>query len=467
MALSRPDIHDASTRPRRFDVRLAVLCLGVWLHAANSMLAATTLPSAVREFGGGDLIGWAFALYLLGSILAGAGTGALVRRADLRLSLALAAMLYLIGCVICATAPSMAQTLAGRLVQGFGGGFLVALAYVGLSRWFDRKSLPRLLALVSVIWSLSAFMGPSVGGAFATYADWRWAYWAFAAQAALAAAAVIILMPVEKRQAASKAPGFPAMRLSVLSLAVLSVAAAGMAVDTVLSPFLCLSGAVGMWLVLRRDANRPESRMFPGRPLDPFRLPGAGLCFVFTMSLATMSLLVYGPILLETLFGMTPLAAGYLVAGESIAWGAGALAVSRCGEAPETGLIRTGAVLIVTGIAACAFAMPFGSVWLVLIGAVTQGAGFGISWAFVVKRMSEAAHESEKDVAATSVPTMQQIGFAFGAAAAGIIANAAGFGDQVSPDAAQLASFWIFAAFLPPAAIGVFAAWRVSARPSR
>ena len=32
--------------------RISILCLGIWLHAANSMLVATTLPSAVNEFGG-------------------------------------------------------------------------------------------------------------------------------------------------------------------------------------------------------------------------------------------------------------------------------------------------------------------------------------------------------------------------------------------------------------------------------
>ena len=32
--------------------RISILCLGVWLHAASSMLVATTLPRAVNEFGG-------------------------------------------------------------------------------------------------------------------------------------------------------------------------------------------------------------------------------------------------------------------------------------------------------------------------------------------------------------------------------------------------------------------------------
>ena len=46
--------------------RLLVLCLAVWLHAANTMLAATTLPEAVGEIGGLRLISWAFSLYLMG-----------------------------------------------------------------------------------------------------------------------------------------------------------------------------------------------------------------------------------------------------------------------------------------------------------------------------------------------------------------------------------------------------------------
>ena len=32
--------------------RLLVLCLAIWLHAANTMLAATTLPDAVGDIGG-------------------------------------------------------------------------------------------------------------------------------------------------------------------------------------------------------------------------------------------------------------------------------------------------------------------------------------------------------------------------------------------------------------------------------
>ena len=40
--------------------KLVTLCMAVWLHATNSMLTATTMPSAVDEIGGLHLISWAF-----------------------------------------------------------------------------------------------------------------------------------------------------------------------------------------------------------------------------------------------------------------------------------------------------------------------------------------------------------------------------------------------------------------------
>ena len=64
--------------------QLALLCFGVWLHAASSLLAATTLPRAVEEIGGVALIGWAFMLYQMGSIVAGSATGLLFARFGLQ-----------------------------------------------------------------------------------------------------------------------------------------------------------------------------------------------------------------------------------------------------------------------------------------------------------------------------------------------------------------------------------------------
>jgi hypothetical protein len=37
---------------RRYGPALALVCLGVWLHAADSLLVATMMPAIVAEIGG-------------------------------------------------------------------------------------------------------------------------------------------------------------------------------------------------------------------------------------------------------------------------------------------------------------------------------------------------------------------------------------------------------------------------------
>ena len=87
--------------------RLLVLCLAIWLHVANTPLAATTMPEAVGDIGGLRLISWAFALYLMGSIVAATAVSAYVASAGLRRTMLASTLIYTLGCAVCAAAPAM------------------------------------------------------------------------------------------------------------------------------------------------------------------------------------------------------------------------------------------------------------------------------------------------------------------------------------------------------------------------
>src|SRR3546814_1047965 len=119
-------------------------------------MAATIMPTAVRDIGGLEYLYWTVALYELGSIVIGAATGLLAIRFGLRLGMVLAALLYGVGCVASALAPDMAVMLVGRLLQGLGGGGMVALSHVGVTQLFPAKSWPRMLAFISAVWGVSA-----------------------------------------------------------------------------------------------------------------------------------------------------------------------------------------------------------------------------------------------------------------------------------------------------------------------
>lgn len=442
--------------------RFLVLCLAIWLHAANSMLAATTLPSAVAEFGGAHLISWAFTLYLLGSILAGAGAGLLVRRFGLQRGFVLSSALYAVGSGICALAWSMEIVVFGRLLQGLGGGALLALTYIALNRNFPRAFLPRLLALISVTWSTSSFCGPLIGGLFSTYGVWRLGFAAFVLQAVIFLVLVVLTGEEDDTSDVGDAARFPIWRLAILSTAIMSVAIAGALFTPIGSPVLCILALLLIYVFLRLDRSRGAARMYPEQTLNINHPVGAGLFMILCASMATMSFLVYGPFFLELLYGVSPLAAGYIVASEAVAWGTCAILFSGFSKAHETWAIRIGTSIVALGVAGFAFAMPSGNIVLVIACGVGQGAGFGLMWGYLVRRLTAHVAEAERDVMSSSIPTTQQIGFAVGAAAAGIVANAAGLGDGISHAAARSVSFWIFIAFVPLVILALPAAWKLS-----
>ena len=148
---SRQHVHWREILTRAYLPQLLTLCLAIWLHAANSMLTATTLPAAVGEIGGLRLISWAFALYLMGSIVAATAISACVASYGLRRTMVASTLLYTLGCAICAAAPTMPVLLVGRTVQGLGGGALVALVYIAQDRFFPNRMVPRIIACLSVV----------------------------------------------------------------------------------------------------------------------------------------------------------------------------------------------------------------------------------------------------------------------------------------------------------------------------
>ena len=76
------------------------------------------------------------------------------------------ALLYTFGCIACAAAPAMPVLLAGRTVQGLGGGALVAWCS-SPNRFFPDRLVQGLSRAFHCLDGLRA-QGPLIGGAFAT-----------------------------------------------------------------------------------------------------------------------------------------------------------------------------------------------------------------------------------------------------------------------------------------------------------
>lgn len=444
--------------------RFQLLCLGVWLHAADTLVSATIMPQVVADIGGLPYIGWSLALYECGSILAGAVAAMAAMRIGIRHLLLLGSALFGAGCLLGMLAPSMAVLLAGRLAQGIGGGLLVSLSYVAIEKFFPQPLWTRLIGITSAIWGVGALLGPLIGGLLADAGDWRLAFAAFAVQAAALGLAGLIFLPRDQPPGGSLAPiRLPWLPLLLLMVATGCIAEAGVVTGRALS--ILLGGAGVLLLYAAARADRVAAASLLPRGLLAIRSPlGAGLVMVFALSAGTTGFAIYGPLLMTRMMGVDSLTAGYVLAAESISWSLASILIVAWPAFPAPRLIRLGACTILGGVGGFAVSVPAGSLSGIIASGILQGGGFGLCWPALIDRIINLAPPGERALAAGAPSTVQRISYAVGATATGIAAHAAGLSAVPSRETAARAGFWIFAAFIPLLLFGLLCAWRFSAR---
>jgi MFS family permease len=174
-----PDRADAERRRDRW--RLGLAALGVLLAAADTYVVVVALPSIMGGVGvgldrlqratpilSGFLLGYTAVLPLIGRLADLAGTEPVF-------TACLAA--FGTGSVLTATAHSLPVVVAGRALQGLGGGGLVPVTLsMVASRWPpDARGLP--LGIVGAVQELGSVVGPLYGAEVVSLASWRAIFW--------------------------------------------------------------------------------------------------------------------------------------------------------------------------------------------------------------------------------------------------------------------------------------------------
>lgn len=434
---------------------LILVCLGPWLHAADALLITTMMPAVVAEIGGAKLVAWNFALYEVGSIVAGAASGLVVLGRGLRGPMAASAAVFTLGCAIAVLAPSMPVLLAGRVAQGLGGGGLISLSYVAVARLFPGALMPRAMAALSLTWGASAFVGPLAGGLFVTYADWRAGFAFFGIQAAALGVWIWTGLKSVPAPVARTEARLPWRRLALLSVAILSVAWAGILATPAGMAAALAAGVAALALFARLDGRAGDDRLWPQAVFDPRRGAGAAILMVLAINISTMGVATYGPILLECIHATPPLVSGYLVALVSIAWTVSAVLAAGVAPRHDGRCIVFGITLVAASVALSVHAVPEGPVALVALAMLMEGLGYGLAWTFILRRGGGLVAPEDADRFAAALPTVARLGYALGASFVGILANRSGFAAAGSPDEMAHVARVIFAGSLPVAIAGV------------
>ena len=445
---------------------LLVLTSGVLMHALSLRVVATVLPSAVAEIGGLRFFAWTVTVAFLGAISGAAFAAPLAISRGLRGAYRISLLLFAGGSAVCATSPDIGMFLAGRLLQGLGGGLLTALAYTTIRRVFPATLHTHAITMVSGVWSAGALSGPLLGGVLAGWGLWRWAFW-IDVPIAVAVAALAERTKLTGRDS-SPIRGETAARIGFLRLALLGVAVMAMAVGGTSGRALAggglMAGIVLLAMMLRLDAavepGPGGSRLLPTGAFDPRNTLGA-VSLAMALMAGSTTAAFYVPYVVTKVGGHAPIVGGYLSAAVAVSWTLAAFAGASAGRASARRFVICGPALEASGLILTAWALNTGSLGLVAAALVPVGAGVGLAWAHLGSLMIASAKEAERDLAGSFISTLSLIAQAFAAAFAGIVANLAGFADlALGPEGVMRGVFWLFLVFSLLPAVAVLAGLR-------
>ena len=442
---------------------LALLVLGCWVVAADSLVTATIMPAVGAALAGFAWFGWAASGFLIGLVVAGASAGWLAERIGLRAAMMLAGAGFTIGCALSAVAPGIALFLAGRVLQGCAAGWVVGLVYVALAVLFPGRHLPRVFAILTSVWGVATFAGPLVGGLFADAGAWRGVFWLFAGQAVLFTAATRLLIP--RAAAVAEGSRLPVRTLLLLAAGIGGIASAGVTESLVTAALLAGMGFALLLAALAAD-RAGTNRLLPLRAADPAFPLGAAWLAYFATTAAGVAFSLYGPAMLQFSFGLNGLEAGYVVAIEALAWTAASLSVAGSGEIWRGRLIVLGPASILAGATGLTLLMAGPSLVAIAVAGALLGAGYGLSYSFIGQRVIGSFGEAERARGSSAIGAVRNAGGALGAALAGVAANAAGFGRGIETANLAPIAWGAFGIAIPFALAGLVAALRlVRARP--
>lgn len=153
------------------------LMMAMLLAALDQTIVATALPTIGRDLGNPENLPWIVTAYLLASTAATPLYGKFSDIHGRRLALLIAIVLFVLGSLACALAPSMIVLALARGMQGLGGGGLISLAQTIIGDIMSPRERARYQMYIAAVFAASSLAGPLLGGFFAQHLHWSLIFW--------------------------------------------------------------------------------------------------------------------------------------------------------------------------------------------------------------------------------------------------------------------------------------------------
>ncbi|HIF9240726.1 TPA: MDR family MFS transporter [Photobacterium damselae] len=155
----------------------ASVALVIALGSLEKSIVTTPLPLIGQDLNAGQALTWVVTAYLLAATAVLPVYGKLSDIFGRVKMLNVSIVLFMLGSVACGLSDSLTQLILGRILQGLGGGGLIALAFTVIADSIPARVVGKYQGYISIVYAVSSIAGPLLGGYFAEHLNWRWVFW--------------------------------------------------------------------------------------------------------------------------------------------------------------------------------------------------------------------------------------------------------------------------------------------------
>ena len=418
-----PD-KDGYLSHRQILIVLGGLLTGMFLSALDQSIVGTALPRITSDLGGLDKLSWVVTAYLL---TATASTPLWGKISDLygrRLLFQTAIVVFLIGSALAGSAQNMEELIGYRAVQGLGGGGLMALGLATIGDIVPPRERARYQGYMAATFGTSSVLGPLLGGWFADGPGWRWIFYVnipIGIVALVVTSAALKLKHVRRDHKIDYLGS--AVIVASVTLILLYTAWAGDAYGWGSSTALTLliTGLVLAVAFVFVELRASE----PIIPMSMFRnsIFTVATSFSFLIGMAMFGALVFIPIYLQVVDGLSPTESGLGMVPLMIGLFTSSIA---CGQyMSRTGKYRRlpaiGAAITVGSLFMLASMGVDTPTWFASFSMFVMGLGLGMTMQVLTVVVQNSVGREHIGVATSSVMFFRQMGGSFGTAFFGAI----------------------------------------------
>jgi MFS family permease len=176
----------------QFWLILLALCVSTLLVAIDLSILSTALPTIAADLSSSSLYVWIINAYVLSSTAVQPLYGQTTSIFGARALTIFAVCTFILGSALCGWANSTPMLIAGRTVQGIGGGGITSMGYIIMCSLTSLRERGKYAGLIAATYAIGTVLGPLLGGAFAQRSHlWRWIFWLNIPLGAIALALVV------------------------------------------------------------------------------------------------------------------------------------------------------------------------------------------------------------------------------------------------------------------------------------